>query len=305
MVRAAIDVGSNSVLTTVGRFDGYRWTWPYDSSKVTALGENVKRTGVLAPEAISRTVAAIAAGTESAKAYGATEILAGATMAARMAANSANLVDACRAIGVDLHILSGDREAELGFLSVSEDEAFISANHLAIIDPGGQSTELVRATKLEGETGFEITFRRSFPIGTLALLEGSLAAEQPSSGDLFKATCEIDSILPELRAQAGELVVTVGATGTNLVSIREAHALWSPDKVHGANLECEEVSKAVGWLSSMSLESRRSVVGMESGRERTLHAGALILERSMNALRAESCKVSVRGWRHALIVHGF
>lgn len=303
MRRAAIDVGSNSVLTTVGEYDGQSWHWIYESSKVTALGENLKMTGALAPEAISRTAAAIFEGASASRSLGASEVWAAATMAARMAANTEDLIAECRKFGVDLHVLSGEREADLGFLSVSEDPQFSSATNLAIIDPGGQSTELVRAGKEGGE--FKTSFRESFPIGTLAMLDTTLGAECPTSEDLFRATVEIDRLLPDLPARPSELVVTVGATGTNLVSIREGHRTWTPNLVHGATLEFEEVAKAVGWLAQMPLHDRRGLVGMEPGRERTLHAGALILERFLHAIKAESCAVSVRGWRHSLIVHGF
>lgn len=304
MRRAAIDVGSNSVLTTVGEFDGSEWKWIHDSSKVTALGENLKRTGELSEAAIERTVRAIGEGASIANSLEASEILAAATMAARIASNTHILVSRCRDIGIDLQVLSGEREAELGFLSVSEDPAFASAEHLAIVDPGGQSTELVRASKVADR--HEVAFRQSFPIGTLGLLEGSLAAECPTSEDLFRATLEIDGLLPnDLPVQVGEKVVTLGATGTNLVSIRERHRIWNPSSVHGAVLEYEEISKAVGWLARMTVNERSKLIGMEPGRERTLHAGALILERFLNSIHAESCMVSVRGWRHALIVHGF
>jgi exopolyphosphatase/guanosine-5'-triphosphate,3'-diphosphate pyrophosphatase len=71
--------------------------------------------------------------------------------------------------------------------------------------------------------------------------------------------------------------------------------------VHGAYLDYEEVSKAVGWMSRMTDAERAAIVGMERGREKTLHLGALILERALHAFRALGTRVSVRGWRHALL----
>ena len=102
--------------------------------------------------------------------------------------------------------------------------------------------------------------------------------------------------------EAGHAVV-LGATGTNLVSIREQMSTWQPERVHGAWLDYEEVSKAAGWLSAMTEAQRATIPGMETGREGTIHAGALILERFLFALRVLGCSVSVRGWRHALIEH--
>ena len=97
------------------------------------------------------------------------------------------------------------------------------------------------------------------------------------------------------------LVVTLGATGTNLVTIRERMTVWDADRVHGATLEYEEVSRAAVWLSGLGDAGRAAVPGIERGREHTIHAGALILERCLFKLGSESCRVSVRGWRHAML----
>ena len=51
----------------------------------------------------------------------------------------------------------------------------------------------------------------------------------------------------------------------------------------------------------MSDEERAAVPGIEKGREKSLHIGALILERFLFAVRAESCVVSTRGWRYAYL----
>jgi exopolyphosphatase/pppGpp-phosphohydrolase len=76
---------------------------------------------------------------------------------------------------------------------------------------------------------------------------------------------------------------------------------WQPDLIHGAYLDYEEVGKAVGWLMRMNDAGRKSAGPLEAGRERTIHAGTLILERFLNAIAAPGCYVSIRGWRNALL----
>ena len=58
---AAIDVGTNSVKFHVGEraADG-TWTTVVDRAEITRLGEGLEDRGEIAPEAIERTVAAIA-----------------------------------------------------------------------------------------------------------------------------------------------------------------------------------------------------------------------------------------------------
>jgi exopolyphosphatase/guanosine-5'-triphosphate,3'-diphosphate pyrophosphatase len=105
----------------------------------------------------------------------------------------------------------------------------------------------------------------------------------------------------EYRPHEAGLAVALGATGTNLITIRERMIEWDPAKVHGQWLDYEEVSKSVSWLGAMTDAERALVPGMERGREKTIHLGSLILERFLYAIHVLGCRVSVRGWRHALL----
>lgn len=224
-------------------------------------------------------------------------------MAARIASNTPDFLARAKAQGTPVFVLSGEHEAELGFLAVAQDQAFQEAARISIVDVGGQSTELVTAERTEG--GWNTLFRRSFPIGTLALLAGTLSDERPQPPAILRACAELDEAIGlAYRPNEAGVAIALGATGTNLVSIREKMAAWDPDRVHGARLDYEEVSKAASWLFSLTWEERKALVGMEPGRERTIPIGALILERFLFAIRVLECRVSVRGWRHALLEFG-
>jgi exopolyphosphatase/guanosine-5'-triphosphate,3'-diphosphate pyrophosphatase len=224
-------------------------------------------------------------------------------MAARQATNRQEFVDASQRQGTPVSILTGEQEAELGFHSAADDPVFRNEPRLTIIDVGGQSTELVTAER--ADDAWNLLFRRSFPVGTLGLRGAMLSAESPDAPGLLAAIRSIDETigLCYLPGQTGK-AVALGATGTNLISIREKMTQWDPARVHGSWLDYEEVSKAAGWLSRLTDEQRRAVPGMEPGRERTIHIGALILERFLFVTRSLGCYVSVKGWRHALMERG-
>ncbi|MBI5708679.1 MAG: hypothetical protein HZC36_16980 [Armatimonadetes bacterium] len=301
MRRAVIDVGSNSVLLTVAEWDGALWHPVGESSAVTGLGIDTKATGVLSEEGMSRTLVAVAAAFKAAAAIGAGEVCAMATMAARIASNTGEFLSRAEAQGTPIAVLSGDDEARLGLLSVAQDPMFAGIESLAMIDVGGQSTEIVCALRTESG-GIVEEFRNSYPVGTLGLMSGPLQAECPSGPDLLLASALIDDqFTANPPPPAKGVPVAVGATGTNLVSIREKLPRWEPDRVHGARLGFAEISLEVARLSALNLAQRSDLIGIEPGREATLPAGALILERSLQALNADACLVSVRGWRHALI----
>jgi exopolyphosphatase/guanosine-5'-triphosphate,3'-diphosphate pyrophosphatase len=217
-----------------------------------------------------------------------------------MARNSNEFIELARNQGTPIIVLSGTEEAEYGFRSVADDPTFARYQRISIVDIGGQSTELVTAERLP--KGWEILCKYSLPLGTLGLRSGVLHAESPDATAYLKAIKEIDSIiqLENLPSQAGQ-VITLGATGTNLVSIREKMTCWDPQKVHGAYVTRTETKRLLEWMFRMTDQQRSEIIGIEPGREKTLHIGALILERFLHALQAEGCLVSVRSWRHALL----
>jgi exopolyphosphatase / guanosine-5'-triphosphate,3'-diphosphate pyrophosphatase len=298
--KAVVDVGSNSVLLLVAEWSDGGWQTVRETSEVTALGEDTARTGLLGEEGISSTLHALGRAFEEARRAGAHEVVAAATMAARIAGNADEFLGRAAEQGTPVLVLSGEDEANLGFRAVAGDPLFADRGRVSIVDPGGHSTELLTADR-KGDY-WEVRLRRSYSVGALGLRSELPARESLDSLTLLRTSTSIDDQIG-LAYRPGECgdVVVLGATGTNLVSIREGLREWTPGRVHGAELDYEEISRAVGWLSAMTDAERAAVPGMEKGREKTLHLGALILERFLYALRAESCRVSVRGWRHALL----
>lgn len=291
------------MLLTVEERSDEGWHVVREETRVTSLGEGTKETGALSEAAMSRTLAGILDLWRIAQSEKAEDIQAAVTMAGRIASNSPDFLERAATQATPVFVLSGEDEAELGFRSVATDATFASASRISIVDVGGQSTELVTADRLP--SGWEVRFRRSYPLGTLALRGGLLSDESPGVPEMLRAIAEIDDVIGlSYRPDEAGQVVTLGATGTNLISIRERMEQWNPDLVHGAYLDYEEISKAVGWMFRMTDSERAAIVGIEPGREKTLHLGALILERALHAFRALGCYVSVRGWRHALLEQG-
>ncbi len=303
MRRSVIDVGSNSVLLLVAEKSEPGWTAIFEDTAITALGEDTKLTGLLSEPAMTRTLAAIRKFVSKAEEIGCPTTLTAATMAARIASNSDEFLARGLKQGTPIVILTGEQEAQLGFESVVNDPMFDAQPRISIIDPGGQSTEVVIADRVA--TGWEVLFKRSYPVGTLGLKSDYFPDERCNGLQVLRASGAIDEIVGSAyQPNDPGIVVVLGAAGTNLVSIKEKLSTWQPERVHGTCLDFEFISNAVGDLMPQSDEKRSGIVGMERGREKTIHVGALLLERFLFALRAEECLVSVRGWRHALLEIG-
>ncbi len=297
---AVVDVGSNSVLLLVAEVSPSGQRVLAEFSRVTALGKGTRQSHKLGEEGMVATLAALSDARQVALQHGAETWLACATMAARIAANTSEFLARAEAQGTPVQVISGDVEAELGFLAVASDPLFDQDPVVSIIDPGGHSTEIVTARREDG--GWNTLVRKSYPIGALGLRENALSEESPSGLQVLRASGALDEQIGlEYRPGQSGRVVTLGATGVNLISIREKLSSYQPARIHGQELLYEEISRAQEWLMAMDDTERAAVPGIEPGREKTLHLGALILERFLFALRAESVTVSVRGWRHALL----
>jgi hypothetical protein len=139
---AVLDVGTNSVKFTLGerRADG-TWRTLDDRAEVTRLGEGLDEAGRLGEVPMERTLATIAAMADEARREGAEATAAVGTAGLRIAANSAEFVDAARErAGVDIEVIPGDEEARLAYLAATAGLA-AGEGSLAVFDTGGGSSQ--------------------------------------------------------------------------------------------------------------------------------------------------------------------
>ena len=283
-----VDVGSNSILLTIGERDLDGWHVLHETSEVTALGEGIKSTGKLLPISAQKTLEAIKSAFATADSFGA-NVRAYGTMALRLAENRNDFLNSAVRQGTPVTVISGDLEAELGVACVTEDPEF-KGRQTSVVDVGGHSTEITSVAS------------QSYPIGTLGLRSNFLCEESPAAGSILAATKAIDEVFGSVGPIGrGGIVVGIGASVTNLAAIRAELPKWDPAAVHGKSVTYEEVSRFVGRSMRMTDQERSGLIGIEKGREKTIHIGALIVERAMLALATEEIYVSAKGWRHAML----
>ncbi|MBX5482730.1 MAG: Ppx/GppA family phosphatase [Myxococcaceae bacterium] len=302
---AAFDVGTNTVLMAVAeRRDDGRFEVLAERAEVTRLGEGVDRSRHLSPEAIDRTAAAIARFADEARRLGVTAFVAGATSAARDAANAEELIaTVLERAGIDLEILSGEAEARLTFRAVQEDFGTpepAEGGPLCALDIGGGSTEVVL-----GPHRGAPTFHTSLDIGSVRLTERFVpahpipeAAQQALRARVREALQTVPS--PGRRCE----VVAVAATATNLYAVSRNPA--DADKeVHGGVLTVKTLEAWLPRLCAMSLEERRRLPGLEPRRADVICAGGWILLDALLHLGVDRCRVSDRGVRWGLLYERF
>lgn len=295
--KAVIDIGTNSIkfiLAEMGK-DG-QFAAVMDKNNIAQLGEGLKETGKISPEAMARNCAAIKEFAETARANGADEIFAVGTMALRKASNTADFVKMVKdETKVEIRVIPGDEEAKYSYLAVVSG-IDLGQGKLAIIDTGGGSTEFVF-----GE-GDRLDRRFSLELGAIRITEEFLKADPVTAEGVSAAAKSIDAFLAE-NGVNGKVDKLVGMGGgiTSMASVMFEMVDYDPDRVQGSTLSLAEVEKQIAMYSARTIEQRRSIVGLQPKRADTILASALIVRGIMLRLAADGLTVSDRGLRHGLL----
>ena len=283
-----VDVGTNSVRVLVADEDGAHLNDLERDLTITRLGEGVDRDRTIGAEPLRRTVAAIARYVELCRARDAEAICIIATSAVRDAENRQDFVDTVRrATDIEVRVLTGDQEANLGFLGATMDVA--ESPPFLVVDIGGGSTELVRgAAKADRFI--------SIDIGSVRLTERHISSDPPTKAELDAVARDADDHLEHAaRALGGNSAATmIGLAGTITTAAAIALDLkdYDRDAIHHTRLEKRTIGEVRARLASMTSEERRALPAMPRGREDVIVAGTVILERVMSRFEMDTCVVS-------------
>ena len=295
MIFAAIDIGTVTCRLFIAQVNGCIERELVRECRITNLGIGVSQTGVLRPDAIERVVACVgdykALCETIAHEEGLSEIpiTAIATSAARDANNSDELVANLAEYGVTLNIISGELEADLSFRGASSE---FPREHIAVVDVGGGSTEVILGSAASG-----VEFAHSFDIGCRRITEMFIRHDPPTAEELAAARTylhESFSMLLEgmIDLHALQRVVAVAGTATSVVSVDLAMKTYDPARVHKAVVPAATLNAVLSRLASMTEDERKNVVGLEPKRASVIVAGMLILQCVLQVLGHSSFTVS-------------
>jgi exopolyphosphatase / guanosine-5'-triphosphate,3'-diphosphate pyrophosphatase len=300
-VYAVIDVGTNSVKFHVGerRADG-SWTTLVDRAEVTRLGEGIAETGDIAPAAIERTAAAIAAMAAEAHRHGAAKLVAVGTMGLRSAQNSDDFIAAVRErCGVTVEVIPGAEEGRLAYLAVKAGLG-LAEGRLVVFDTGGGSTQFTFGR------GNEVDEQFSLDIGAVRLTAQYVLGGVLSREDLDRAFAAIAAEFARLDGvPPPDALVGMGGAITNMTAVMLGLDFYDPDAVQGSVLSRHEIERQIELLRTRDVEARRQIVGLQPKRADVILAGACVVRIVMDKLGRDSLSVSDRGLRHGVLLDRF
>ena len=289
---AAIDCGTNTIRLLIAEADRDDSGRPRlevlrRRNEIVRLGQGVDRTGLLDPEALERTLAAVASYAadcaELGVAFGGDVRRFVATSATRDARNREDFVAGVRRLlGIDPEVVSGQEEARLSFTGSllgargSEGDQTAGRGGCAparlVVDLGGGSTELVLgmdapSAAISLDTG-SVRITERFLAGGVTP-EAETAARAEVRGLLDEAERVVDLSAP------GRLV---GLAGT--ITTVTAHALdlqaFDPQALNGAELSPQTVLASCEAIIHSTAEQRASWGYLAPGRRDVIAAGALV-----------------------------
>ncbi len=271
MKYAVIDIGSNSVRLMISQeFDTL-----YKEINTTRLAEGMGDEKILTDVAINRTADAVCFFYNKAKDIEKVhEIFIFATAAVRRAKNKIDFVLAVKQrCGFDIEIISGEEEAELGYLGA------LNGVDGGVIDVGGASSEI-------------IVVKDKKTIYSKSLDVGAVKIKDNCGQDFLSVQDYVKEKVEEYGKVPNTTFYVIGGTATSIASLVLELEVYDPKKIDGFVLSKDALSKLVDKLFSLSVEDRKKLKGMYPPRAEVIAGGAKLLLEIMNRIDAESIIVS-------------
>ncbi len=176
---AVLDIGTNTFNLVIAEYEGKEgYKILYNQKLPVKLGQGGINNREIMKDAFDRGIKAVEEHYQTILYYKTDKIYAYGTSALRTALNSSNFIQAIRQItGIDVEIISGDREAELIYYGIRQTLPMTSEKYL-ILDIGGGSNEFIIANKNE------IFWKKSYPIGIARLIERFMPSEPIRPGEV-------------------------------------------------------------------------------------------------------------------------
>lgn len=283
---AVIDIGTNSTRILIADYRQGNIYHLYNDLQTTRIGEGIGNSRIIKPRALERTIDCLKKYIDKCNEFNVNRIRIVATSAVRDAENK-DLVkkEVFLNTGVNLEILTGEKEAKLSYLGAISD-FFGDKKKYVVLDIGGGSTELIYYSS----QGIQY---KSVNLGAVRLSENILLKQEVSN--ILMGL--VEGLLPN-----DFILVGVGGTVTTLAAIKLELDEYDPDLVHGQELDIKEINEINNWLQSLSLNERKKVKGLQPERADIILFGIFILQKVMEKLGVTKIKVSEKDILYGMII---
>jgi exopolyphosphatase / guanosine-5'-triphosphate,3'-diphosphate pyrophosphatase len=290
---AVVDVGTNTTRLYMAEVaDGEVTAELLRLSRVTRLGAGVDASGHLADDALAREYAVLEDYHREIQARAPDRSLAVMTSAVRDAANgSAFAREVSSRFALDVHVISGDEEAQLTYRGATDGLApDPDGAPTLVFDIGGGSTELVIGH------GQRVDFHVSTQTGVVRQADRHISSDPPTPAELAAVAADVRAVLEqavptEFRAHPGRALGVAG-TPTSLAAIAQDLDPYDPARVHGYCLSAQQRDAIFARMAALPLAQRKQVRGLHPDRAIAILPGIVILTEIMRLFALDQVEVS-------------
>jgi exopolyphosphatase/guanosine-5'-triphosphate,3'-diphosphate pyrophosphatase len=293
----ACDLGSNTfrLILARPRADGggpdpaTKRVW----QEIPRISEGLLEGEAFQEAPLARAWTALKSFAETVALEGPERVVAGATMAARIASDGEAFVGAiAERFGWECRVLRGDEEARLGATGALAGFPGLSRTTV-VFDVGGRSTEF--AVARDGA----LSALKSLPVGVVGLKEAFIRHDPPLASELRALEARVRDALADAPAfPEGEgppaLIGTAG-TVTTLAAMLLGLPSYDPEKVHGAAAGREAVERLYREVAAQPVSERLQRPGLHPMRADVIAGGLALVLGIMDRYGAGSITASDDG----------
>ena len=292
---AIIDMGSNSIRFVVLQIaDNRSYSLLYQEKESIRLGQGLSQTGELSSEGMQRAMTCLNVYKHIMEVMEITNCMAVATAAVRNAGNGdAFLKRIYKETGITMSVITGEREAYLGYLGVINT---IAMKDFLLFDLGGASVELTLVK------GGEIAHSISIPIGAVTITEKFNLQGNVDPDALQDCVKFIRKKLQAVEWLKGlDLpLIGIGGTARNFAKMDQRATNYELSKVHNYILSLTNFNALYEQITTRTMANRKKIPGLSSERADLIVAGAAVIKTIFETSGSPELIVSGCGLREGL-----
>ena len=286
-----IDIGTNSMRLLIADYKNNKIENRTKYINTTRIGQGVDKDGYITKEAMERNLKALKEFYDKCKEEKCHKVYCMGTSALRDSKNGQEFVNKAKQLtGIDVKIICGEEESNLGFMGVLEGTNGDKKDDILVIDIGGGSTEFI----VGNEEG--IKFCKSENVGALRMTEKFITTD-PVSDEDFNAMTKfiketLSSTIDKLNTMNISKLVGIGGTITSLSAMNQQLEVYSMEKIHNSVVTKKDLEKILQNLKIMTLNDKKTLKGLQPKRADIITAGVEILNIVMEKLEFEEIMIS-------------
>lgn len=297
MIRASIDIGSNSVLLLVANFENNKIKELARESRVTSLGKNLDKTNLFEVQSMEATFEALNDYLKICQSFKVepSQVIVTATEASRVAKNAPEFFKkVLTEIGFKIQIITSKAEAELTSLGILQGTE-LTTPEIVILDIGGASTELIR-----------IKSSTKSIMGSISMPVGSVRSIDWLEANIF--TTHLQKIFNDFSIDLDHYqtahLCSVAGTMTSLGNMHLKRKEFVEDDVHGMKLTSFDIDQLFKSYSDWSPEQLLAEFPFLGKRAQSIRGGLHLVYHLFHRLKIDETVISTFGLRYGSLYQG-